>query len=101
MLPSENITTDEEWIDFGRAYGASSYHYCGTCKMGAKEDRESVVDSELRVHGLSNLRVADSSVMPTSPSGNTNAPTMMIAEKAAEMILTSSHRLNAQADRSM
>ena len=101
VLPSEDITTDEEWIDFGRAYGASSYHYCGTCKMGAKEDRESVVDSELRVHGLSNLRVADSSVMPTSPSGNTNAPTMMIAEKAAEMILTSSHRLNAQAERSM
>ena len=72
-------------IDFLRAKAESVYHPIGTCRMGNDED--SVVDTQLRVRGVDGLRVIDASVMPTLIGGNTNAPTIMIAERAADLIL--------------
>jgi choline dehydrogenase-like flavoprotein len=76
--------TDEQWAEQIRARADTIYHPVGTCKMGT--DPLAVVDPELRVHGIEGLRVVDASVMPTLIGGNTNAPTIMIAEKAADMI---------------
>ena len=73
-------------LDFARRYGVSSYHVNGTARMGPAGDRDAVVDAELRVHGLQGLRIVDASVMPAIPSANTCAATMMIAEKAADLI---------------
>ena len=83
-LPGPAARTDAEIMAYVRQYACCDYHPVGTCKMGS--DQMAVVDSELRVHGLDGLRVVDASVMPRLISGNTNAPTMMIAEKAADMI---------------
>ncbi|XP_076767246.1 glucose dehydrogenase [FAD, quinone] [Xylocopa sonorina] len=74
------------WRCFARYYTMTIYHPCGTCKMGPASDKMAVVDARLRVHGVSRLRVIDASIMPIIISGNTNAPTIMIAEKAADMI---------------
>lgn len=86
-FPGDEVRSDDEWLGFARQYGVSSYHLVGTCKMGRKDDTGAVVDDHLRVHGVGSLRVADASIMPTMPSANTYAATMMIAEKAADLIL--------------
>jgi choline dehydrogenase len=84
-LPGPDITGDEEVLAAVGRIATTIFHPVGTCRMGA--DEASVVDGELRVRGVAGLRVADASVMPTITSGNTHAPTVMIAEKAADMIL--------------
>jgi choline dehydrogenase len=84
MNPGSKVQTDEEWIQWARETGQTTYHVIGTCKMG--QDPMAVVDDELRVHGIAGLRVIDASIMPTVPSGNTNAAVIMIAEKGADMI---------------
>jgi choline dehydrogenase len=82
--PGASATSDEDIAEFLRSEVETLYHPVGTCKMG--NGPEAVVDARLRVHGLEALRVVDASVMPVVPAGNTNAPTIMIAEKAADMI---------------
>jgi len=83
--PGIHIQTDQEIEEFIRNHGETIYHPVGTCKMGT--DEFSVVDDKLRVRGVENLRVVDASVMPTLIGGNTNAPTIMIAEKISDHIL--------------
>jgi choline dehydrogenase len=84
--PSSEIRSDDELLDFARQKGTTVYHMTGTARMGARSDPSAVVDPQLRVHGLQGLRVADASIMPSMPSANTNATTLMIAEKASDMI---------------
>jgi choline dehydrogenase len=85
IFPGSAIQSDAEIEAYIRRKAETIYHPIGTCKMG--NDDQAVVDAELRVHGVSGLRVIDASVMPMLPSGNTNAPTIMIAEKASDLIL--------------
>jgi choline dehydrogenase len=85
LMPGQEKTSPEDLREFARAHGATIYHPIGTCKMG--EDPLAVVDSRLRVRGIDKLRVIDASVMPVLTTGNTNAPTIMIGEKGAQMII--------------
>ncbi len=92
--PGEGIDDDEGWLDHARRTGSTTFHQVSTCMMGSHDT--AVVDAELRVHGIDGLRVVDASIMPTVVSGNTNAATIMIAEKGADLILKSA-RENATA----
>ena len=85
--PGTHLTTQQELMRAAGDIGTTIFHPVGTLKMGADGDARAVTDARLKVRGVDRLRVVDASVMPTITSGNTNAPTMMIAEKAAEMIL--------------
>ncbi len=86
LLPGEGVRSDAEVLQDFRRRAGSVFHPCGTCAMGP-DATASVVDPRLRVHGVANLRVVDASVFPTVTSGNINAPTLMVAEKAADLIL--------------
>jgi choline dehydrogenase len=86
LAPGADVRTDDEIDAWVRATAETIYHPVGTCRMGAADDPLAVVDSALRVRGIEGLRVVDASVIPTLVSGNTNAPTIMIAEKAADLI---------------
>jgi choline dehydrogenase len=85
LLPGSDAQSDTAIADFIRAEARTVYHPVGSCAMGTGTN--AVVDPRLRVHGVPRLRVVDASIMPKIISGNTNAPAIMIAEKAAEMIL--------------
>ena len=83
-VPGPDVQTDDEFVAYARQTGTTVFHASCSCRMGP--DAMSVVDDQLRVHGLKGLRVIDASVMPAVTSTNTNAPTIMIAEKGADMV---------------
>ena len=87
IQPGEEVQTDEQLDQFIREHAESAYHPCGTCKMGNAEDKWAVVDPECRVIGVEGLRVADSSIFPQITNGNLNAPSIMVGEKASDLIL--------------
>ncbi|MBK8289452.1 MAG: GMC family oxidoreductase N-terminal domain-containing protein [Cellvibrionales bacterium] len=97
ITPGAHVQTDEQILEYCRNEGGSVYHPVGTCKMGAANDASAVVDNELKVHGLHALRVVDASIFPNLVSGNTHAPTVAVAEKAADMILADREKNRADA----
>jgi len=86
LAPGPNMIDDNDLLEWVKETAETTYHPVGTCKMG--QDKMSVVNEELIVKSFKNLRVVDASIMPTLTSGNTNAPTIMIAEKASDLILS-------------
>jgi choline dehydrogenase len=86
-LPGKQFTTDEQLAFAAGNVGTTIFHPVGTCKMGRADDSSAVVDSELKLRGMHGLRVVDASIMPTITSGNTSSPTIMIAERGAELII--------------
>jgi choline dehydrogenase len=95
LMPGPQATTDEDLLNHARATASTTFHQCSTCMMGPGP--MAVVDAALRVKGIDRLRVVDASIMPTVVSGNTNAAVIMIAEKAADMILHHAHVPQARA----
>ena len=85
-FPGPAVQSDDELLGAAKERGTTTFHVMGTCRMGPESDPTSVVDDELRVHGLERLRVIDASIMPMMPSANINASTIMIAEKASDII---------------
>jgi choline dehydrogenase len=86
IQPGANVQSDAEIDEFVRSKVESAYHPSCSCKMGSSDDPMAVVDPQLKVHGLEGLRIVDSSTMPSITTGNLNAPTIMLAEKAADHI---------------
>jgi choline dehydrogenase len=86
IQPGSDVVTDAQIDAFVRETVESAYHPCGTCRMGAADDEMAVIDAQMQVRGLQGLRIVDSSVFPTAPNGNLNGPTMMVAERAADII---------------
>jgi choline dehydrogenase len=86
VKPGVQFQSDEDLARLAGDIGTTIFHPVGTCRMGRADDAEAVVDAELRVRGVAGLRIADASVMPTITSGNTNSPTLMIAERAASLM---------------
>ena len=87
LVPGAHVQTDEEILEFWRSDSMSTYHPVGTAKMGPAEDPDAVVDNELRVHGIDGLRIVDASIFPLIPSGNTHAPVVAVADRAADLLL--------------
>lgn len=87
LMPGPDVENDEQLDEFIRSHADSAFHPCGTCRMGEESAATSVVDNQCRVIGLENLRVVDASIFPQITNGNINAPTLMCAEKAADLIL--------------
>jgi len=87
VLPGSDASSDEALLDFARQAGGTVFHCVGTCRMGAADDADAVVDATLRVRGVERLRVVDASIMPSVTSANTNAAALMIGERGARMIL--------------
>ena len=79
------MESDDDIMDVIREHSWTVFHQCGTCRMG-RDARSAVVDERLAVHGIDRLRIADASIFPTIPTGNTNAPAIMVGEKAASII---------------
>ena len=87
LSPGAAVQTDAQWLQFARENGQTIYHPIATCRMGADDDANAVVDTRLRVTGLHGLRIVDASVIPAKVSGNTQAAVMMVAERGADLIL--------------
>ena len=85
VTPGPDMQSDADMLENARGDGWTVFHQCGTCRMG-QDAAQSVVDSRLRVHGVERLRIVDASIFPTIPAGNTNAPSIMVGEKAADII---------------
>ncbi len=96
IKPGAESSSDADLLEYCRNNGATIFHPSGTCKMGTDDDKMAVLDERLRVRGIKNLRVIDCSAMPTLVSGNTNAPVVMMAEKAADMIKEDARLLKQQ-----
>jgi choline dehydrogenase len=90
ISPGPDLTSDDDLLAFVREKSWTVFHQCSTCRMGT-DPAQSVVDERLRVHGIDALRVADASIFPTIPTGNTNAPAIMVGEKAADLIQADAH----------
>ena len=87
FMPGNSVQSDADLANAAGNIGTTIFHPVGTCKMGPASDPNAVVDARLRVHGVARLRVVDASIMPTITSGNTNSPTIMIAEQGSKFIL--------------
>lgn len=87
IFPGPDISSDDELAAHSRRTVKTNYHPVGTCRMGTRHDADAVVTPDLKVRGIDGLRIVDASVMPMIPSGNTNAPVLAIADKAADLVL--------------